>query len=107
MASCVRGVCWSLMGTFGLTTRYPGAGRQESRPGVALLHLVSLAAQYPNIRPTVNGTNVVDDTLVCTLVFAAVLIGIRYRIETLLDAKLHATEPAPIIPTTGEPEAVP
>jgi len=46
-------------------------------------------------------------TLVCTLVFAAVLIGIRYRIETLLDAKLHATKPAPIIPTTGEPEAVP
>src|SRR5437016_7431691 len=45
-------------------------------------------------------------TLVCTLAFAAVLIGIRYRIETLLDAKLHATEPAPIIPAAGEPEAV-
>jgi heme exporter protein C len=46
-------------------------------------------------------------TLVCTLAFAAVLIGIRYRIETLLDARLHTPETAPIIPTAREPETVP
>jgi hypothetical protein len=45
-------------------------------------------------------------TLACTLVLAAVLIGIRYRIETLLDARLHASAPAPIIPA-AEPEAAP
>ena len=44
-------------------------------------------------------------TLVCTLVFAAVLIAIRYRIEALLDAKLRIAEPMPIVPAQ-RPEAV-
>jgi len=44
-------------------------------------------------------------TLACTLVLAAVLIGIRYRIETLLDARLRAIEPAPIV--SAAPEAEP
>jgi heme exporter protein C len=44
-------------------------------------------------------------TLLCTLVFAAVLIAIRYRIETLLDAKLRIAEPIQIVPAQ-RPEAV-
>ena len=44
-------------------------------------------------------------TLVCTLVFATVLIAIRYRIEALLDAKLRIAEPMQIVPAQ-RPEAV-
>jgi len=44
-------------------------------------------------------------TLVCTLVFATVLIAIRYRIEALLDARLRIAEPMPIVPAQ-RPEAV-
>jgi heme exporter protein C len=46
-------------------------------------------------------------TLACTLVLAAVMIAIRYRIETLLDAKQHIFEPAPVVSAGREPEAVP
>ena len=45
-------------------------------------------------------------TLVCTLVLAAVLIAIRYRIETLLDAKMAIAEPAKLV-SAQQPEAVP
>ena len=44
-------------------------------------------------------------TLVCTLVFAAVLIAIRYRIEALLDAKLRIAEPIQVV-SAQRPEAV-
>ena len=44
-------------------------------------------------------------SLVCTLVFAAVLIAIRYRIEALLDAKLRIAEPIQVVPAQ-RPEAV-
>ena len=43
-------------------------------------------------------------TLACTLVLAAVMIAIRYRIETLLDAAQNVSEPAKIIATAREPE---
>ena len=42
-------------------------------------------------------------TMACTLVLAAVLIAIRYRIETLMDAKQTAPVPAPIL-RAPEPE---
>jgi len=45
-------------------------------------------------------------TLACTLVLAAVLIAIRYRIETLLDAKVAIAEPAKLV-SAQQPEAVP
>ena len=45
-------------------------------------------------------------TLVCTLVLAAVLIAIRYRIETLLDAKVAIAEPAKLV-SAQQPEAAP
>jgi heme exporter protein C len=46
-------------------------------------------------------------TLACTLVLAAVMIGIRYRIETLLDAKQNVFEPAPVVAAPREPEPAP
>jgi len=45
-------------------------------------------------------------TLACTLVLAAVLIAIRYRIETLLDAKVAIAEPAKLV-SAQQPEAAP
>src|SRR2546425_9186327 len=45
-------------------------------------------------------------TLVCTLVLAAVLIAIRYRVETLLDRKMAIAEPAKVV-SAQQPEAVP
>jgi len=45
-------------------------------------------------------------TLACTLVLAAVLIAIHYRIETLLDAKVAVAEPAKLV-SAQQPEAVP
>jgi heme exporter protein C len=46
-------------------------------------------------------------TVACTLVLAAVMIGIRYRIETLLDARQNVFEPAPVIAAPREPEPAP
>ncbi|TMD76739.1 MAG: cytochrome C assembly protein, partial [Chloroflexi bacterium] len=45
-------------------------------------------------------------TLACTVVLAAVLIAIRYRIETLLDAKVAIAEPAKLV-SAQQPEAAP
>ena len=45
-------------------------------------------------------------TLACTLVLAAVMVWIRYRIETLEDQKLNLAEAVPVV-TAREPEPVP
>src|SRR6266516_1597526 len=45
-------------------------------------------------------------TLACTLALAAVFIAIRYRIETLIDEKLNAVEPAQVV-AAPQPEAAP
>jgi len=42
-------------------------------------------------------------TMACTLVLAAVMVWIRYRIETLTDERLHVAEPVQIA-TAREPE---
>src|SRR6266516_4912860 len=36
-------------------------------------------------------------TLACTLVLAAVMVAIRYRIETLTDERMHVAEPAQVV----------
>ena len=45
-------------------------------------------------------------TLACTLVLAGLLIAIRYRIETLLDAKVAIAETAKLV-SAQQPEAAP
>ena len=45
-------------------------------------------------------------TMACTIVLAAVMIGIRYRIETLTDGAVQTMrEPAPVA-SVREPEPV-
>jgi heme exporter protein C len=43
-------------------------------------------------------------TMACTLILTAVMIGIRYRIETLIDQRQNISEPARVLPAR-EPEA--
>jgi heme exporter protein C len=43
-------------------------------------------------------------TMLCTLVLAGVMVAIRYRIETLLDAKMSYVEPAKVV---AAPQAEP
>jgi heme exporter protein C len=44
-------------------------------------------------------------TLVCTLVLAAVLVLIRYRIETLVDERMHVAEPVKVMAAEPEPSS--
>ena len=44
-------------------------------------------------------------TLVCTLVLAAVLVVIRYRIETLVDERMHVAEPVKVMAAEPEPSS--
>src|ERR1051325_2193608 len=108
-------VLWIIYAGYLLVRRMADPGRQAARLA-AVVRIVHFSVTW--WRTQHPGPIVVNDalppqmlatflfTLACTLVFAAVLIGIRYRIETLLDAKQHAVEPAAIIPAS-EPEAVP
>jgi heme exporter protein C len=116
-------VLWIIYAGYLLVRRMADPGRQAARLAavVGIFGFIDVPIVHFSVtwwRTQHPGPIVVNDalppqmlatflfTLACTLVFAAVLIGIRYRIETLLDAKQHAAEPAPIIPA-GEPEAVP
>jgi heme exporter protein C len=42
-------------------------------------------------------------TMACTLVLAAVMVAIRYRVEVLMDAAQTVSTPAPILTTEPEP----
>jgi hypothetical protein len=44
-------------------------------------------------------------TLVCTLALAAVMVVIRYRIETLLDGRAHFAEPVNVMGAEPEPSS--
>jgi heme exporter protein C len=116
-------VLWIIYAGYLLVRRMADPGRQAARLAavVGIFGFIDVPIVHFSVtwwRTQHPGPIVVNDalppqmlgtflfTLACTLVFAAVLIGIRYRIETLLDAKQHTAEPAPIIPA-GEPEAVP
>ena len=116
-------VLWIIYAGYLLVRRMADPGRQAARLAavVGIFGFIDVPIVHFSVtwwRTQHPGPIVVNDalppqmlatflfTLACTLVFAAVLIGIRYRIETLLDAKQHAVEPAAITPA-GEPEAVP
>ena len=43
-------------------------------------------------------------TVACTLVLAAVMVAIRYRIETLMDARAHLAEPVKVAGAEPSPE---
>src|SRR5690348_9709950 len=113
-------VLWIIYAGYLLVRRMADPGRQAARLAavVGIFGFIDVPIVHFSVtwwRTQHPGPIVVNDalppamlgtflfTLACTLVLAAVLIGIRYRIETLLDAKLHTSAPAPIIPA-GEPE---
>ena len=116
-------VLWIIYAGYLLVRRMADPGRQAARLAavVGIFGFIDVPIVHFSVtwwRTQHPGPIVVNDalppemlgtflfTLACTLVLAAVFIGIRYRIETLLDAKLHTSAPAPIIPA-GEPEAAP
>ena len=114
-------VLWMIYAGYLLVRRLAEPGRQAARLAavVGIFGFIDVPIVHFSVtwwRTQHPGPVVIDDalpaqmlatfffTLACTLVLAAVMIGIRYRIETLLDAKLRATEPAPIISATPEAE---
>jgi hypothetical protein len=46
-------------------------------------------------------------TMACTLVLAAVLVYLRYRIETLQDERMRLGERVHVVPAAREPEMAP
>src|SRR5438067_8016008 len=101
-------VLWIVYAGYLLVRRMAEPGRQAARLAavVGIFGFIDVPVVHFSVtwwRTQHPGPIVVNDalppemlatflfTLMCTLAFAAVLIGIRYRIETVLDARLHAT----------------
>jgi heme exporter protein C len=114
-------VLWIIYAGYLLVRRMTDPGRQAARLAavVGIFGFVDVPIVHFSVtwwRTQHPGPVVVNDalpaemlatflfTLACTLVLAGVMVGIRYRIETLLDARLRASEPAPIVSATREPE---
>jgi heme exporter protein C len=112
-------VLWIIYAGYLLVRRMADPGRQAARLAavIGIFGFIDVPIVHFSVtwwRSQHPGPVVVDDalppemlatflfTLACVLVLAAVMIAIRYRIETLLDAKLRATEPAAIISATAE-----
>jgi heme exporter protein C len=117
-------VLWMIYTGYLLVRRFADPGRSAARLGavVGIFGFIDVPVVHFSVtwwRTQHPGPIVVNDalppemlatflfTLACTLVLAAVMIVIRYRIETLLDAKQNVFEEAPVIPAAREPEPVP
>src|SRR5437764_2147656 len=115
-------VLWIIYAGYLLVRRLAEPGRQGARLAavVGIFGFIDVPVVHFSVtwwRTQHPGPIVVNDalpsqmlttfflTLVCTLVFAAVLIAIRYRLEALLDAKLRIAEPIQVVPAQ-RPEAV-
>ena len=107
-------VLWIIYAGYLLVRRLAEPGRQAARVAavVGIFGFVDVPVVHFSVtwwRTQHPGPIVVNDalpaamlatflfTLVCTLVFAAVLIAIRYRIETLLDERQQVFEPAKVV----------
>src|SRR6266508_364528 len=117
-------VLWMIYTGYLLVRRFADPGRSAARLAavVGIFGFIDVPVVHFSVtwwRTQHPGPIVVNDalppemlatflfTLACTLVLAAVMIGIRYRIETLLDAKQNVFEPAPVIAAPREPEPAP
>jgi len=113
-------VLWMIYAGYLLVRRFADPGRSAARLAavVSIFGFVDVPVVHFSVtwwRTQHPGPIVVNDalppemlatfffTLACTLVLAAVMIAIRYRIETLLDAKQQAFEPAPVIAAEPAP----
>ena len=116
-------VLWIIYAGYLLVRRLAEPGRQAARIAavVGIFGFIDVPVVHFSVtwwRTQHPGPIVVDNalpaemlatflfTLACTLVLAAVLIAIRYRIETLLDAKVAIAEPAKLV-SAQQPEAAP
>src|SRR5207253_8779573 len=116
-------VLWIIYAGYLLVRRLAEPGRQAARIGavVGIFGFIDVPVVHFSVtwwRTHHPGPVIVNDalppemlatfflTLACTLVLAAVMIAIRYRIETLLDAKVAIAEPAKLV-SAQQPEAAP
>jgi heme exporter protein C len=108
-------VLWIIYAGYLLVRRLAEPGRQSARFAavVGIFGFIDVPVVHFSVtwwRTQHPGPIVVNDalpvqmlgtflfTLACTLVLAAVLVAIRYRIETLLDEQQEVFEPAKVIP---------
>ena len=116
-------VLWMIYAGYLLVRRLADPGRQAARIAavVGIFGFVDVPVVHFSVtwwRTQHPGPVVVNDalppemlatfllTMACTLVLAAVLIAIRYRIETLSDERMHLAEEVKVI-TTPEPRMAP
>lgn len=115
-------VLWIIYAGYMLVRRFAEPGRQAARIGalVGIFGFVDVPVVHFSVTWWVTqhpGTIVENDalppemlatflfTMLCTIVFAAVLVVIRYQIETLRDAKQVLVQPAKVVPA-HQPEPV-
>jgi heme exporter protein C len=116
-------VLWIIYAGYLLVRRMAEPGRQAARFAavVGIFGFIDVPVVHFSVtwwRTQHPGPIVVNDalpaemlatflfTLACTLALATVFIAIRYRIETLIDQKVNAVEPAEVI-AGPQPEAAP
>src|SRR2546422_2993847 len=114
-------VLWMIYAGYLLVRRLAGPGRQSARLAAVVGafgfvdgpvgHFSLTWWRTPDPGPIIGNDALAPQmlaaflfTLACTLVLAAVLFGIRYRIETALDARLNVSEPAKVIAAKREAE---
>jgi heme exporter protein C len=115
-------VLWIIYAGYLLVRRLAEPGRQAARIGalIGIFGFVDVPVVHFSVTWWVTqhpGPVVINDalppemlatflfTMLCTIVFAAVLVVIRYRIETLRDARQVLVEPAKVV-SAHQPEAV-
>ena len=117
-------VLWIVYAGYLLVRRLTDPGRQSARLAavVGIFGFIDVPIVHFSVtwwRTVHPGPVIVDDalpasmlgtfvlTMLCTVALAAALIAIRYRIETLLDARLVAHAPAEIVPTRPAGDTAP
>jgi heme exporter protein C len=113
-------VLWIIYAGYLLVRRLAEPGRQAARLAavVGIFGFIDVPVVHFSVtwwRTVHPGPIVVNDalpaamlgtflfTLACTLFLAAVLVVIRYRIETLMDERLEVFEPAKVVAPHAEP----
>ena len=116
-------VLWIIYAGYLLVRRLADPGRQAARIGavIGIFGFVDVPIVHFSVtwwRTVHPGPVIVNDalppqmlatflfTMVCTLVLAAVMLYLRYRIETAQDGRAHLAEPVKVLPT-GEAELAP
>jgi heme exporter protein C len=111
-------VLWIIYAGYLLVRRLAEPGRQAARLAavIGIFGFVDVPVVYFSVTWWVTqhpGPVIVNDalppemlatflfTMACTLMLAGVMIAIRYRIETLMDAAETATEPATVVSARG------